>query len=310
MSVIDDLKSREVNGYVVLPQAQGLKPGDRVRVVRGLLQGQIGLVAGMQPRQRIEVLLTLLGASRSVVLPKGDIEEASRRPVFFGDLICANLLLPVVMTRVPLMELAMSGDYADYEQLATAHRQQCYERRQREAELNAKPCASEPKHPDIVTRAGGELVYKTNPNARVPAPPASAPAVAHVDGYAFNDHQADILARLVAEQRKQMRAHVAAEVEGFKREIFVLREEMRLEREVRALHDEVAAARADVPKIPEIEARTDAKQSKLAAEQKRLERELAKTKERLGKVHVNQSLTDYELRKHIKQSPVGVELHF
>jgi transcription antitermination factor NusG len=76
MSVIDDLKSREVNGYVVLPQAQGLKPGDRVRVVRGLLQGQIGLVAGMQPRQRVEVLLTLLGASRSVVLPKGDIEEA------------------------------------------------------------------------------------------------------------------------------------------------------------------------------------------------------------------------------------------
>jgi len=150
------------------------------------------------------------------------------------------------------------------------------------------------------------LVYKDNPNARV-----LEPTVVRSDDGAFNEAELDdVLVHLIVHQRQEMRAYVEAEVGKLAREIFVLRSELALERQVRALHDEVAAAREAVPKLPEIEGRINAKQSKLAAEQERLERELAKTKDRVSKMRVDQSVADYELKKHIKQSKPAVELHF
>jgi transcription antitermination factor NusG len=71
--VIDDLKARERNGLVELPKPERFRPGTRVRIVHGLLLGQVGLVAGLKPRERVEVLLQLLGAPRSVILPTGNI---------------------------------------------------------------------------------------------------------------------------------------------------------------------------------------------------------------------------------------------
>jgi hypothetical protein len=50
--------------------------------------------------------------------------------------------------------------------------------------------------------------------------------------------------------------------------------------------------------------------SHLAASAARLERELMKTKERLSKLHVDQSTSDFKLRQHIKESGPGVELRF
>jgi transcription antitermination factor NusG len=76
MSVIDDLKSRERNGYVVLPQARGLQRGDKVRVTHGPLNSNIAIFDGMRPHQRVAILLSVFGAARQVELPK-----ASIRPV-------------------------------------------------------------------------------------------------------------------------------------------------------------------------------------------------------------------------------------
>jgi hypothetical protein len=76
VSVIDDLKSRERDGYVVLPQAQGLKRGDRVRGVRGPFADQIAFYDGQTAGERVAVLLTMLGSQRGVELPKADVRPA------------------------------------------------------------------------------------------------------------------------------------------------------------------------------------------------------------------------------------------
>jgi transcription antitermination factor NusG len=49
-------------------------PGAKVRIVEGPLSGLEGLCAGMKPRQRVEVLLQLLGGDQRVTLPKNDVE--------------------------------------------------------------------------------------------------------------------------------------------------------------------------------------------------------------------------------------------
>jgi transcription antitermination factor NusG len=76
MHVILEIKSREVSGLVELPKP-GLKPGARVRVVHGPLQGLPGLFVGMKPRARVELLLRLFGSEQRVILAKQDIEAIS-----------------------------------------------------------------------------------------------------------------------------------------------------------------------------------------------------------------------------------------
>ena len=74
--VIDEIQRREVRGAVELPQAPGMKAGDRVRVSGGAFKGFVGLYHGMSGRQRVEVLLSILGGQQRVTLPRGDIELA------------------------------------------------------------------------------------------------------------------------------------------------------------------------------------------------------------------------------------------
>jgi transcriptional antiterminator RfaH len=74
-SVIAEIRSRERDGLVELPK-RGLVPGDRVRVTTGPLRGFDGLYAGMRPRERVLVLLAVLGSQRRVLLPRDDIERA------------------------------------------------------------------------------------------------------------------------------------------------------------------------------------------------------------------------------------------
>ena len=72
-AVIPEIKSRERNGFVVLPQPRGLI-GRRVRVLQGPLQEQIGLLAALRPHERVLVLLQLLGGERPVELARSTIE--------------------------------------------------------------------------------------------------------------------------------------------------------------------------------------------------------------------------------------------
>jgi hypothetical protein len=78
----------------------------------------------------------------------------------------------------------------------------------------------------------------------------------------------------------------------------------------RALHDEVEVAKAEIPQVPAIEARITAKQSSLAAAQRRLEQELTKQKDRIGKLRVEQSLTDHGLKTLEQAQRPVVELKF
>jgi transcriptional antiterminator RfaH len=70
-AILDEIRSREENGVVALPEPPQLRPGDPVRVASGLFQGAGGLFSGMRSSDRVAVLLGVLG---TVVLPVGDVE--------------------------------------------------------------------------------------------------------------------------------------------------------------------------------------------------------------------------------------------
>ncbi len=70
--VIGELRGRERNGLIVLPPPPGFHHGDRVRIMRGVFAGQLGLYAGQRPHERVAVLLQIC----SVELNKTDIVSA------------------------------------------------------------------------------------------------------------------------------------------------------------------------------------------------------------------------------------------
>lgn len=73
--VVNQIRKREHNGLVKLPKVsqQLLKKGQKVRIIRGSFEGQIGLYEGMSGNDRQRVLLDLLGQAVSVELPGKDI---------------------------------------------------------------------------------------------------------------------------------------------------------------------------------------------------------------------------------------------
>ena len=73
VSVIDDLRSRERNGFVQLPQVRGLQRGDRVQITHGPFNQRLAIYEGMRGGTRVEVLLTFLGAQQRIILPRKDI---------------------------------------------------------------------------------------------------------------------------------------------------------------------------------------------------------------------------------------------
>jgi transcriptional antiterminator RfaH len=70
-AILDELRSREAGGYVMLPEPPQLRPGDPIRVASGLFQGARGLFSGMRSSDRVAVLLGVLGTA---VLPASDVE--------------------------------------------------------------------------------------------------------------------------------------------------------------------------------------------------------------------------------------------
>jgi transcriptional antiterminator RfaH len=74
--VITALKAREMNGLIELPKLPKFHRGDRVRILHGPFAGHVGLYAGMKPRERIEVLLAILGGAQRVTLAADAVERA------------------------------------------------------------------------------------------------------------------------------------------------------------------------------------------------------------------------------------------
>jgi transcriptional antiterminator RfaH len=60
-AVIAEIRARERNGLITLPKPPLARPGDAVRVLCGPFAGRLAIYAGMKPRERVEVLLGLLG---------------------------------------------------------------------------------------------------------------------------------------------------------------------------------------------------------------------------------------------------------
>jgi len=73
-SVIDEIRGREIDGAIELAPPPALRPGARVRILHGPFRDLLGVYAGMRPRQRVEILLQLLGGEQRVTLAKKDIE--------------------------------------------------------------------------------------------------------------------------------------------------------------------------------------------------------------------------------------------
>jgi transcriptional antiterminator RfaH len=67
--VLEALRSREdTSGLIKLESRPAFQPGDRVRVLDGAFSSCLGLFEGMAERERIEILLDLLGRKVRVVL--------------------------------------------------------------------------------------------------------------------------------------------------------------------------------------------------------------------------------------------------
>src|SRR5262245_8459095 len=72
--IIASIRKREIGGFVKLPLPnRQFKPGQKVRIVSGSFNGQIGLYQGQSSRDRERVLLELLGQAVPVELPGKDI---------------------------------------------------------------------------------------------------------------------------------------------------------------------------------------------------------------------------------------------
>jgi transcriptional antiterminator RfaH len=67
--VIMDIRKREVGGYVKLPKRNILKKGDKLQITNGSFAGHIGVCDGMGSRERVRILLELLGRQVPVELP-------------------------------------------------------------------------------------------------------------------------------------------------------------------------------------------------------------------------------------------------
>jgi len=72
--VIAEIRGRERNGLVELPKPRGLMPGSKVRLISGPFCDQIGLLGGLRARERVLVLLQMLGGERPVEVGRNAIE--------------------------------------------------------------------------------------------------------------------------------------------------------------------------------------------------------------------------------------------
>jgi transcriptional antiterminator RfaH len=71
--VIEEIRKREVRGAIEVPKG-GLQRGDRIRILAGPFTGRLAIYSGMKPRERVEVLLQVLGAGRRLELARSAVE--------------------------------------------------------------------------------------------------------------------------------------------------------------------------------------------------------------------------------------------
>lgn len=79
--VMNELRKREIGGFIKLPApVNRLRKGQQVRINRGHFAGQLGLCEGMSSKDRVWVLLSLLGRKVPLELPSRDLEPLNVVP--------------------------------------------------------------------------------------------------------------------------------------------------------------------------------------------------------------------------------------
>jgi transcription antitermination factor NusG len=72
-AVMAEIRRREVGGFIKLPTPPQLRKGQHVRVIRGSFEGLFAIHQGMSSRERVWVLLNLMGQQVPVELPSKDL---------------------------------------------------------------------------------------------------------------------------------------------------------------------------------------------------------------------------------------------
>ena len=70
-AVIAEIRSRERKGAIELPPE--IRPGDQLRVLHGPFCDRFAIYAGMTRRDRVAVLLRLLGGERRILVHRSDV---------------------------------------------------------------------------------------------------------------------------------------------------------------------------------------------------------------------------------------------
>src|SRR5262245_9438220 len=73
-AVIAGIRGREVDGLIELTPPTPLRRGARVKILHGPFRDCLAIYADTKPRERVEILLQLLGGEQRVGLAKGDVE--------------------------------------------------------------------------------------------------------------------------------------------------------------------------------------------------------------------------------------------
>jgi len=72
--IMDQIRKREVAGFVKLPSVEVFKRGDKLRIRNGSFRDQVGLYEGQSGRERVRLLLELMGQKVPVDLASRDVE--------------------------------------------------------------------------------------------------------------------------------------------------------------------------------------------------------------------------------------------
>ena len=106
--IIADLRAREQNGLIVLPPKPGLRRGDQVRITRGPMAERLAIYEGMKGRERVEVLLAMLGQRAAGRARPGATSSACSGPTK-QRLAPASHVLPRVVSPPPRPPHVASG---------------------------------------------------------------------------------------------------------------------------------------------------------------------------------------------------------
>ena len=77
-AVIEDLRSREdANGVIQIDLTDQICPGDKVRIIDGVMTGTTGTFYGASDSERVQVLMEFLGRSVKTFVPKNVVGRFS-----------------------------------------------------------------------------------------------------------------------------------------------------------------------------------------------------------------------------------------